>query len=165
VPDLTIAEWAWAAAAAVGVGISKAGFPGMSLAHVIIFAMLFGARESTGVVLPMLIAGDLGAIGVFYPHTQWDHLRRMLPPACVGVVLGAVLMGQVSDASFAPILGWIILILTVWTARGTEPFSTDSDSPGTEVGPERIGTAVARCWRLPPCRVDPAGADRPHSFT
>ncbi len=129
--ELSAGGWALAIAAAVGVGISKAGFPGMSLLHVMIFAFLFGARESTGVVLPMLIAGDLGAIGGFYRHTRWDHLRRTLPAACVGVVAGAWLMGRVSDAAFAPILGWIILILTVW--MGSEPFSTDPTKRGTEL--------------------------------
>jgi uncharacterized membrane protein YfcA len=121
-PDLSASGWTLAAAAAIGVGISKSGFPGMALVHVMIFAFLFGARESTGVVLPMLIAGDLGAIGGFFPHTRWDHVRRTLPAACIGVVLGAWMMGRISDAAFAPILGWIILILTVWMAA--EPIVT-----------------------------------------
>jgi uncharacterized membrane protein YfcA len=128
--ELSAGGWALAIAAAVGVGISKAGFPGMSLLHVMIFAFLFGARESTGVVLPMLIAGDLGAIGGFYRHTRWDHLRRTLPAACVGVIAGAWLMGRITDAAFAPILGWIILILTVW--MGSEPFSTEIGPKGSE---------------------------------
>jgi hypothetical protein len=45
--------------AAAGIGIGKSGLAGMSLVHVLIFAFLFGARESTGVVLPMLLVGDV----------------------------------------------------------------------------------------------------------
>ena len=96
-PELTAQQWALAAIASLGVGVSKAGFPGMALLHVMIFAFLFGARDSTGIVLPMLIVGDLGAIGGFYRHTRWDHLRRTLPAACVGVVLGTLLIGRLSE--------------------------------------------------------------------
>ena len=39
------------------MGVSKAGLAGVSLLHVVIFAFLFGARSSTGIVLPMLLAG------------------------------------------------------------------------------------------------------------
>jgi uncharacterized membrane protein YfcA len=111
-PDFTPGQWLLAVAAAVGIGVSKAGFPGLALLHVIVFALLFGARDSTGVVLPLLLVGDLGAIGGFYKHTRWDHLWRTLPPACLGVIAGALLMGRLSDAAFAPLLGWIILTLT-----------------------------------------------------
>jgi hypothetical protein len=54
-----------AVAGALGMGISKAGFPGMSLVHVIVFALVFGARNSTGIILPMLIAADVFAVRAF----------------------------------------------------------------------------------------------------
>lgn len=127
-PELTSDQWALAAIASLGVGVSKAGFPGMALLHVMIFAFLFGARDSTGIVLPMLIVGDLGAIGGFYRYTRWDHLRRTLPAAFVGVVLGTFLMGRLSDTAFAPVLGWIILtlvVLHVWQS-GRATLTTDA---------------------------------------
>ena len=73
---------------ATGIGISKAGLAGVGLVHVIIFAFLFGARDSTGVVLPMLLTGDITAVTTFHQHARWDYIRRMLPPSCVGVVVG-----------------------------------------------------------------------------
>ncbi|MEO8483143.1 MAG: sulfite exporter TauE/SafE family protein [Acidobacteriota bacterium] len=110
-PDLSHAQWMAALIAAIGVGISKAGFSGFSLLHVLIFAWLFGARASTGVVLPLLIFGDLSAVRTFHTHAQWRYIRRMLPPACVGVVIAAWFMSRLSDAAYKPILGWIILTL------------------------------------------------------
>lgn len=101
-----------AAAGALCLGIGKAGFAGMSLVHVLVFAFLFGARESTGVVLPMLIAGDIFAVSAFHQHARWDYIRRMLPPACLGVFVGAWFMRGLGDASFKPLIGWIILALT-----------------------------------------------------
>jgi uncharacterized membrane protein YfcA len=112
-PDLTPAQWVLAAVAAACLGISKAGFAGMSLIHVVVFAMLFGARTSTGIVLPMLIVGDICGAGAFRQHARWDYIRRMLPPACIGVMLGASVMRQLSDTVFKPIIGAIILTLTI----------------------------------------------------
>ena len=37
----------------------------------------------------------------------------MLPPACVGVVAGAVMMRGMDNASFKPVIGALILGLTV----------------------------------------------------
>jgi uncharacterized membrane protein YfcA len=111
--DLTPAQWLLAIVGAIGLGIGKAGLAGMSLVHVLIFAFLFGARDSTGVVLPMLLIGDVGAVTLYHQDARWDYVRRMMPPACLGVVIGAVLMRGLSEAAFKPTIGWIILSLTV----------------------------------------------------
>ena len=87
-PDLTPLQWLLAGLGAIGVGLSKAGLAGVGLLHVVIFAFLFGARDSTGVVLPMLLAGDVTAVTAFHQHARWDYIRRMLPPACLGVIAG-----------------------------------------------------------------------------
>jgi uncharacterized membrane protein YfcA len=98
---------------ALGVGISKAGLSGVSLFHVVVFAFLFGARQSTGVVLPMLLAGDVTAVRAFHQHARWDYIRRMLPPACLGAAVAAFVMGRLDEALFRPVIGWIIALLTL----------------------------------------------------
>jgi uncharacterized membrane protein YfcA len=110
---MTATEWGLAIVAAAGIGIGKSGLAGMSLVHVLIFAFLFGARESTGVVLPMLLIGDVCAVSIFHQHARWDYVRRMLPPACAGVVIAAVIMRSLSEAVYKPIIGITILTLTV----------------------------------------------------
>jgi hypothetical protein len=112
-PDLTPLQWLLAAIAAAGIGISKSGFAGFGLLHVIVFAFLFGARDSTGVLLPMLIAGDIAAVAAFRRHARWVYIRRMLPPTMVGVIAAAAVMSRLDDAMFRPVIGWIILVLTV----------------------------------------------------
>jgi uncharacterized protein len=109
---MTAAQWGLAIVAAAGIGIGKSGLAGMSLVHVLIFAFLFGARESTGVVLPMLLIGDVCAVSIFHQHARWDYVRRMLPPACAGVVIAAVIMRSLSEAVYKPIIGITILALT-----------------------------------------------------
>jgi uncharacterized protein len=112
-PDFTASEWALAILAAAGMGISKGGLSGVGLLHVVIFAFLFGARDSTGVVLPMLLVGDICAVTVLHQHARWDYVKRMLAPACVGILAGWLLMGRISDAMFRPTVGWIILTLAM----------------------------------------------------
>ena len=113
IPALGNVGWLLAAIAALCTGLSKAGFAGFGLVTVIIFANIFGARDSTGVVLPLLIAADLGAITIYRRNVRWDHLRRTLPATAIGVVIGAFVLSRLDNASFKPILGGIILTLTV----------------------------------------------------
>ncbi len=98
--------------AAMGIGVSKSGFPGLSMMHVIIFALVFGTKASTGVLLPMLVIGDFLAIYFFGKKTEWVQVRRLLPPAMVGVVVATFFMAQVDESTFKPLVGTIILVLT-----------------------------------------------------
>lgn len=118
-PDLTPAEWALAAAAAFSMGVSKAGLNGLSLLHVLIFAFLFGARASTGLILPMLIVADVLAVRAFQAHARWDYIKRMLPPTLLGVVIGFLLMGRIDESAFRVAVGGIILTLSVMQAART----------------------------------------------
>jgi hypothetical protein len=115
-PSLTAAQWTLALAGALGMGISKAGFPGMSLVHVVVFALVFGARNSTGIILPMLIAADVLAVRAFQQHARWIYIRRMLPASIIGIVIGFALMGRLNDAAFSPLIGIIVLVLTALQA-------------------------------------------------
>ena len=110
---MSVGEWILAVVAALGVGIGKAGIAGMSMFHVLVFAFLFGARASTGVVLPLLLVGDVAAVRTFHQHARWDYVRRMLPPACLGVVLAAWFMRDIDESLYRPVIGWVTLILSI----------------------------------------------------
>ena len=113
-PDLTLAHWLLAIIAGLGVGISKSGFAGVSLVHVLVMAYIFGDKASTGVVLPMLIMGDIGAVVAFKRHAVWRHVWRTLPIACVGVAIGTWLMAKVvPESAYKPFIGWTVLILVI----------------------------------------------------
>lgn len=110
---LSLGAWLLLALAAFGIGITKSGFSGVSLVHVLIFAYVFGAKASTGIVLPMLIAGDTIAMLMFGQHADWSYVRRMLPPAIVGVLGAWLLMDGMSEVYYRPTIGCIILGLAV----------------------------------------------------
>ncbi|OYP32982.1 hypothetical protein CGZ80_18980 [Rhodopirellula sp. MGV] len=97
---------------AMGIGISKSGFPGISMFHVVVYASIFGAKESTGVLLPMLVVGDFFAIKVFGRKADWGQVRRLLPPTLVGILVGWQMMGVLDETIFKRLVGTIILTLT-----------------------------------------------------
>jgi uncharacterized membrane protein YfcA len=111
-PDLTPVQWLLVVVSALGIGVAKSGFAGISMIHVLIFAFLFGAKNSTGVVLPMLIVGDICAVLAFRQHARWDYIRRMLVPACLGVVAAWAWMHRLDEKLYKPLIGAIILLLS-----------------------------------------------------
>src|ERR687892_813743 len=110
-PDFSTPQWLLAAAAGFGVGLSKGGLAGVGLFHVVVFAFLFGARESTGIVLPLLLIADVCAVTAFQQHARWDYVRRMLPPACVGVIVAALFMRGIDERAYKSLIGWTVLAL------------------------------------------------------
>jgi uncharacterized membrane protein YfcA len=110
-PDLPLMSWLLLALGAAGVGISKSGLAGVSLVHLLIFAHVFGAKASTGVLLPLLIVGDCCAVWLVGREVDWRYVLRLLPPAVVGVVIGWSLLGRLDEAAFRPLIGTIILLL------------------------------------------------------
>ncbi len=98
--------------AALCIGISKSGLAGLSMVHVIVFALVFGSRASTGVLLPLLIVGDVLAVYFLGCHVQWNYVRKLLPSSMIGVVLGTLLMGRLDESAFRPLVGAIVFSLT-----------------------------------------------------
>ncbi|WP_350310344.1 TSUP family transporter, partial [Streptomyces griseus] len=86
----TISLWQLAvlAAASTLVGFSKTAVSGANTISLAVFAAVLPARESTGVLLPILIAGDLLAVRVYRRHAHWPTLLRLFPAVAVGVAAG-----------------------------------------------------------------------------
>jgi uncharacterized protein len=123
----SIWHWLLMLIAALGVGITKSGLTGVSMVHVLIFASIFDARESTGIVLPMLIFGDAAAMVVYGKHANWTYIRKMLGPTLVGIILGAIAMQFLSGAAYRPLLGVIILgLVSMQIVRIRYPQATEN---------------------------------------
>jgi len=109
--ELNGIQWVSVTLAAVCIGLGKAGFSGFGMLAVLLMAMVMPAKESTGVILPMLIVADCFAVAAFRKFTVWSHVLRLLPPAIVGVVTGWWLMPRIDEGAFGPLIGWITLAL------------------------------------------------------
>ena len=110
---LTPEQWLVAALAALTVGFAKSGFGGVGMLTVVLMASIMPGheKESTGVVLPLLICGDLFAVSAFRRHVRWQLFARLLPPAFCGVLIGYFWLRHLSNAGFKPVIGWLVMIL------------------------------------------------------
>ncbi|MFZ4763902.1 MAG: TSUP family transporter [Roseimicrobium sp.] len=96
---------------AVLIGMAKAGLSGCGLASVLLFADAFGAKTSTGLVLPLLIAADGMGYYLLSAHGRWRQIVPLVPPAIAGVVLGWWLLDKLDNHLARTTIGWLILAL------------------------------------------------------
>lgn len=111
--------WEWAAllVASATIGFAKTAIGGAGTLAVVIFAAVLPARESTGVLLPLLIAADLIAIWVYRRDADWTTLLRLFPTVAVGILLGAWFLSGADDASVKRIIAALVLAGVVLTVR------------------------------------------------
>ena len=96
--------------AALIVGISKGGVKGISVLAVTLMALAYGAKNSTGILLPLLIVGDIMAVIYFKKYTNWKNLVYFLPFMLIGVLVATLLGKDVPEAIFKQWMAGIILL-------------------------------------------------------
>ena len=96
------------------IGLSKTAIGGIGMVNAALLATIMPAKESTGVLLVLLIVGDLFAIGVYKKHVEWKMLRKLIWPVITGVIVGAYFLSHSSDESLKKTIGWIVLLLVVF---------------------------------------------------
>ncbi|MEW2452089.1 sulfite exporter TauE/SafE family protein [Streptomyces parvulus] len=120
---LTGWEFAALAFAALLVGFSKTAVSGANTVSLAIFAAVLPARASTGILLPVLIAGDVLAVLTYRRHAHWPTLWRLFPAVGVGVAVGTLFLVWADDAVVRTSIGVILLLMagvTVWRRRQAE---------------------------------------------
>ncbi|MFE0677757.1 sulfite exporter TauE/SafE family protein [Streptomyces sp. NPDC058867] len=130
-------QFAALALAALLVGISKTAVSGANTISLAVFAAVLPARASTGVLLPVLIAGDVLAVLTYRRHAHWPTLWRLFPAVAAGVVAGTVFLMWADDAVVRTSIGAILLLMagvTVWRRRVAE----------AERGPDEVVTRAGR---------------------
>lgn len=105
-------QWITAFAGAFLIGISKTGFQGAGILAVEVFALIMPARASTGLVLPLLISGDVIAVSAFKRHAVWSHVLRMLPWSMSGVVIGFLAMKHIDDVETKRLIAVTLIGIT-----------------------------------------------------
>ncbi|MCB9116780.1 MAG: sulfite exporter TauE/SafE family protein [Caldilineaceae bacterium] len=106
-------QWALAALGAYLVGISKTGIAGLGVFSVALFASALPARESTGIVLIILIAADIVAVITYRRQASWPHLLRLFPWAAVGIFIGFLVMGRIDAQTTQRLIGAILVTIVV----------------------------------------------------
>lgn len=110
VVDLSGAQWFTIIVVALLVGFSKTGIGGVTMLAIPILATAFGGKDSTGIMLLMLLVGDLFAVWYYRKSVEWKKVFQPLPWALLGIILGVVVGNYISDSTFLTLIGIIILI-------------------------------------------------------
>lgn len=92
------------------VGFSKAGIQGATIPAVAMMAIIFGGKESAGIMLPMLMTGDLVAILKYGRQGNVRDVLRLMPATIIGILLGAFVGNAMSDQQFKLMMGVIVLV-------------------------------------------------------
>jgi len=114
-----LSSWDWCALIFCGlcIGMSKTGMNGLGTVAVPVFAIIFGARASTGILLPLLCCADVFAVTYYRRNAEWKYILRLLPWALTGFVLALltdywIASGEpfgVPDKAFKTLIGSCIL--------------------------------------------------------
>jgi len=114
--------WQWAAWIALGfaIGLSKAGFSGITAVIVPVIAVIFGAKASTGLNLPLLCFADILAVVYYNQHTKWNYILKLLPSTLACFILEILAARIVPEQEFKYLMGGTILvglIVMIWNDR------------------------------------------------
>lgn len=109
--DLNEFQWLVVLTCAVVVGLTKTGIPGLGVLIAPLMASVFPARASTGIVLPMLMFGDIFAVGYYRRNAVRSHLIRLIPWTVAGIVVGYLALGRIDDRQLRPLIGIVILAI------------------------------------------------------
>ncbi len=99
------------------VGMSKTGVHNVGMVVIPFLAIEFGGRLSAGLLLPILCYADMLGVWYYNRHSNWDHLKKLLPFAVLGVMLGTVAGNYINDEVFRLIMAVIIftsLVIMIW---------------------------------------------------
>jgi uncharacterized membrane protein YfcA len=110
-------QWGMLLLCAALVGMSKTGLSGLGLLIVPLLSNAFGGRPSVGLLLPMLIFGDIFAVSWYNRHAQWKHVLKLIPWAVAGIIAGAMTGKQISEGTFNRLLAGIVILgigLLIW---------------------------------------------------
>ncbi|MCG8697498.1 MAG: sulfite exporter TauE/SafE family protein [Bacteroidales bacterium] len=100
----------WLLVCASLVGMAKTGLSGVGLLVVPVLAKALGARESVGILLPILIIADIFAVTYYNKHANWKHVLKLLPWALVGIVIGLFFGKSINDEHFKITIAVLVIV-------------------------------------------------------
>jgi uncharacterized membrane protein YfcA len=136
-------QWALAITGALLVGVSKTGVAGLGLLSVVLFAQILPAKQATGIVLPLLICGDVIAVASYRRHTQWQYLWRLFPWTAASVFLGYFALGRIDDRQARLLIGGIVLGLLLLHLIQRTRRTASASGEGAASGPRAVWLAPA----------------------
>lgn len=126
ISSLTTTEWIVVLLCGVMIGMSKSGINGLGTVVVPVLAVIFGARPSTGLLLPMLCMADIMAVIYYRRSAEWSHIWRLLPWAVSGFFVALLIDHLVPARGFRILVAISILIgfpFMIWKEKQGDKIS------------------------------------------
>lgn len=95
------------------LGLSKAGLKGLGIVVVVLMAHSAGAKASTGLLLPLLIVGDILAVLYYSRFAKWKYLYQFMPAMIVGVLIAAYFGKNIDEKTFKFWMAIIVLVSVI----------------------------------------------------
>lgn len=96
------------------IGFAKGGFGGLGALLTPILALVLPVASAVGVLLPMLMVGDVFAVYMYWREWDLDLVRRMLPAGSIGAIAGTFLLTWLPPDGLRIALGIFVLILVAY---------------------------------------------------
>src|SRR5512141_2348011 len=96
------------------IGFAKGGFGGLGVLLTPMLALVLPVASAVGVLLPMLMVGDVFAVTMYWKEWDLDLVKRMLPAGIIGALVGTVLLSSMSPNGLRIILAIFVLVLVAY---------------------------------------------------
>lgn len=97
------------------IGFSKAGIGGSLGPLVTVVAVLvLPPQAAIGLLLPMLLVGDVFSLGALWRRWDLREVGRLLPGMLIGVAAGTYLLAQAESQLLARLLGGLMLLFVAY---------------------------------------------------
>ncbi|GAB4508502.1 MAG: sulfite exporter TauE/SafE family protein [Anaerolineae bacterium] len=102
--------------AGLWIGLSKGGVGGPVAGPVLLplLSQTMPVSKAVGLILPLLMIGDIFALRFYWREWEMHYIRLMLPLAVVGVFMGTFVLTALSDDALRRILGVITLLIVLY---------------------------------------------------
>jgi len=114
--------FALAIPAVIFAGVSKGGFgSGGAFAATPLLAMILEPAQAVGVMLPLLMLMDVGALRPYWKKWYWAATRALIIGSVPGILIGTLLYGYADPDVFKFLIGFVAVAFVVFQlgrARG-----------------------------------------------
>lgn len=131
--NLTLFHWVLLYVSGLIVGFAKTGVAGIGILAVPIFAEIFPAEKSAGILLPVLCVADILAVSYYRRHADWKKIIPLIPWVAAGLGVATwfyfsgrqegTFMETFIKSYMKPAMGIIVLTvlgLSIWREKHKE---------------------------------------------
>ncbi len=143
--EITVTVVTAVAAASFLIGLAKGGLPGLGPVITVLVALAVPATVALGVLLPLLMVGDVAALWALRGHVERSIVTTLLPGAVVGVGLASMVLTSLSPEALEVGIVVVVLLFAAYRAAvlsGREPGLGVSRAVASNAGGTAAGFAA-----------------------